>query len=180
MHQPSQVNRSRAGGRFRPFRRVGLSSISVRRALRTRQSGQAALEASLTAAIAIMTILVTLQLSLVAAQQFSASHVARSTARWLAVRMDTADPDVSAQAAVFATNLPGMSGGGLSSVTVTPSCPSLTSGICTGRSMGDQIKVTVNTSLTAVMFLPTSFGIAPFRFTLPTSMPAISYTVLLE
>ncbi|HZO28537.1 MAG TPA: hypothetical protein VFH48_21395 [Chloroflexota bacterium] len=42
------------------------------------------------------------------------------------------------------------------------------------------ITVTVNTSLAAVMFLPTSFGIAPFTFTLPSSMPPIAYTVLLE
>jgi hypothetical protein len=127
-----------------------------------------------------MTILVTLQLSLVAAQAYSASHVARATARWLAVRMDTIDSAVQAQATTFATSLPGMSGGGLASVTVAPSCASLTSGVCAGREVGDQVTVTVNTSLAAVMFLPTSFGIAPFQFNLPTSMPPISYTVLLE
>jgi len=32
------------------------------------------------------------------------------------------------------------------------------------------ITVTVNTSLAAVMFLPTSFGIAPFTFTLPSRL----------
>jgi hypothetical protein len=94
--------------------------------------------------------------------------------------MDTTDSDVSAQATTIAAGLPGMSGGGLSSVTVSPSCATLTSGICAGRSMGNQLTVTVNTSLTAVMFLPTSFGIAPFIFRLPTSMPAITYTVLME
>ena len=46
--------------------------------------------------------------------------------------------------------------------------------------MGDQVKVTVTTSLTAVMFLPMTFGIAPFKFTLPGTMPPIAYTVLLE
>lgn len=180
MHQPSWVSRSHAGGVFTRFRRAGVPSASVRGALRARQPGQAALEAALTSAIAIMTILTTLQLSLVAAQAFSAAHVARSTARWLAVRMDTTDAAVEAQANTIAANLPGMSGGGLASVTVSPSCTVLVSGICTGREMGNPITVTVNTSLTSVMFLPSSFGIAPFRFTLPTSMPPITYTVLME
>jgi hypothetical protein len=30
------------------------------------------------------------------------------------------------------------------------------------------------------MFLPSTFGVAPFQFRLPTTMPTISYTVLLE
>lgn len=138
------------------------------------------MEAALTAGIAIMTILVTLQLSLVAAQAFSARYVAQSTARWLAVRMDTIDAAVVAQANVYAASLPGLSGGGLASVTVSPSCAALVSGKCPGRDTGGAVSVTVNTSLAPVMFLPTSFGIPPFAFTLPTSMPAITYTVLLE
>src|SRR6188508_2521484 len=109
MHQASPVNRSHARGVFARFCRASLSSVAVGRAMRARRPGQAALEASLTAAIAIMTILATLQLSIVAAQQFSAAHVARATARWLATHMDTTDADVAAQAAVYATNLPGMS-----------------------------------------------------------------------
>jgi hypothetical protein len=151
-----------------------------------RQPGQAVIEAALTAAMVVMTIMVTLQLSLVIAQAFSAMYVAQSTARWLAVRIDTVDSDVSTQAAVFANNLPGMAGGGYSSVSVTPGCtasggtPSFVSGKCTLRETGDAIKVTVNTSLTPIMFLPASYGVSPFVFTLPSSMPAISYTVLLE
>jgi hypothetical protein len=127
-----------------------------------------------------MTILATLQLSLVAAQAFSAAHVARTTARWLAVRMDTIDSAVVTQATATAANLPGLTGGGMPSVTVSPACTALTAGRCAGRDQGDAITVTVNTSLTAVMFLPTTYGISPFIFRLPTSMPAISYTVLLE
>lgn len=162
------------------FRRAGLPSMQPGRALRARRPGQGAVEAALTAAIAVMTILVTLQLSLVAAQAFSAAYVAQSTARWLAVRMDTIDSAVSAQAAVYAANLPGMSGGGLVSVTTNPACAALVSDKCAARDTGMAVTVTVTTSLAPVMFLPTSFGISPFVFNLPSSMPAISYTVLLE
>ncbi|HZO28538.1 MAG TPA: hypothetical protein VFH48_21400 [Chloroflexota bacterium] len=80
--------------------------------MRARRPGQAAAESALTAAIAIMTILTVLQLSLVAAQAFSAAHVARSTARWLAVRMDTIDSDVVAQATTIGANMPGMAAAG--------------------------------------------------------------------
>src|SRR5690606_7631380 len=97
---------------------AGLSALPAAGLVRPRQPGQAAVEAALTAAISIVTILATLQLSLVAVQAYSASHVARSTARWLAVRMDTIDSDVAARATVIASDLPGMSGGGLASVTV--------------------------------------------------------------
>jgi len=132
--------------------------------------------------LSVTTILAVLQLSLVAAQAFSASHVARTTARWLAVRIDTIDSAVVTQATANAVGLPGLSGGGMASVTVNPSCAALTGtpGKCAGRSSGDAIRVTVTTSLAAVMFLPTSFGIAPMVFTLPSTMPPIAFTVLIE
>lgn len=184
MHQASPSSRSPLRRLSELFRRVGRPSVSVRGATRRRQRGQAAVESALTAAIAIMTILTVLQLSVIAAQAFSAAHVSRDTARWLAVRMDTTDAAVLAQAQTTAANLPGMGGGGLASVTVSPSCASLTGtpGICSGRDTGQAITVTVNTAVSAVMFLPSSFGIAPFRFTLPASTQTMSfaYTVLLE
>jgi hypothetical protein len=188
MHQGSRGSKHYAGGLFGTFRRTGLRSVLGPGVLRARRPGQAAVETALTAAISIMTILSVLQLSMVAAQAFSAAHVARSTARWLAVRMDTTDSGVTTQAQTLGAGLPGMSGGGLASVSVTPSCanltppPPATGGICTGREQGTAIKVTVNTNVGAVMFLPTSFGIAPFRFSLPASTQTMSfgYTVLLE
>jgi len=140
-------------------------------------------EASLTAMISVMTLLATLQLSLVIAQAFSAMYVAQTTARWLAVRIDTIDTDVKNQAITYSTGLPGMSGGGLttSDVTITASCTALDgTGKCASRDSGDAITVSVTTHLSAVMFLPTTLGVSPFQFRLPTTMPAIAYTVLLE
>jgi hypothetical protein len=184
MRQASRVSRSPLGGVLTFFRRPGARSDLVRKAMRARQPGQAAVESALTAAIAIMTILTVLQLSLVAAQSFSAAHVARSTARWLAVRMDTTDAQVLAQAQTVAADLPGMAGGGLNAVLVSPSCASLTGspGICSGRDTGTAVTVTVRTSVAAVLFLPSSFGVAPFTFTLPGSAQTLNfaYTVLLE
>jgi hypothetical protein len=150
------------------------------RLVKAHQPGQSLLEASFTTGITMMTIFVTLQLSIVIAQQFGAAHGARSTSRWLAVRIDTKDEDVASQARSFATGLPGLSGPGIASVTVVPECPALVGGKCTGRESGQAVTVRVTTSLTSVMFLPTTFGIPPLQFRLPATMPAIAYTVLLE
>jgi hypothetical protein len=148
--------------------------------VRARRPGQAVVEAALTSLLSVAVILVIMQMSLVAAQAYSAAHVARSTARWLAVRIDTIDSLVLAEATTRSANLPGLSGGGMSGVTVNPPCAALTAGKCAGRESGDAVRVTVNTSLTPIMFLPTSFGIAPLIFRLPASMPPIAFTVLLE
>src|SRR5215218_8339021 len=97
------------------------------RTSRARQPGQSLAEAALTAMISIMTVLAVLQISLVIAQAFSAMYVAQTTARWLAVRIDTTDTIVKNQALVFASGLPGMGNGGLTTtgVSVTPSCTAL-------------------------------------------------------
>lgn len=152
------------------------------RSARARQPGQSLAEAALTAMISIMTVLATLQISLVIAQAFSAMYVAQTTARWLAVRIDTIDTDVKNQAITFASGLPGMSNGGLttSGVTISPACAALSGGKCTARETGDAVTVTVTATLTPVMFLPTTFGTGDFVFRLPTTMPAIAYTTLLE
>jgi hypothetical protein len=160
---------------------AGLHRAAVR-AVRARRPAQSVAEAALTAMISVMTILVTLQLSLVIAQAFSAMYVAQTTARWLAVRIDTIDDTVKNQAVTYSTGLPGMGSSGLttSSVTISPSCTALSGGKCTNRDSGDAITVSVTASLTAVMFLPTTYGPSNFQFRLPTTMPTISYTVLLE
>lgn len=150
------------------------------RPARARRSGQALVEAAITTMLSVVTIIVVLQLSLVVAQVMGASHVARQTSRWLAVRVDTIDSAVVSQANLFATNLPGVGNGGITSVTVNPACAALTSGKCASRTTGDAVTVTVTANLAQVMFLPTTWGIAPLQFRLPATMPPIAYTVLLE
>ena len=150
------------------------------RPARARRSGQAVVEAAITTMLSVVTIIVVLQLSLVVAQVMGAAHVARQTSRWLAVRVDTIDSLVATQANTFATSLPGVGSGGISSVTISPSCTALVSGKCTTRSSGDAVTVTVTANLARVMFLPTTYGIAPLQFRLPATMPPIAYTVLLE
>lgn len=168
-------------------RRAVVASTDLRpvvsRGVRARQPGQSLAEAALTAMISIMTVLATLQISLVIAQAFSAMYVAQTTARWLAVRIDTTDTTVKNQAITFASGLPGLGGGGLttSGVTITPACAALDgTGKCASRESGDAISVSITTNLAPVMFLPTSFGTGNFVFRLPTTMPTIKYTVLLE
>ena len=63
---------------------------------------------------------------------------------------------------------------------MSPSCTALTAGKCASRSSGDAVTVTVVANLSRVMFLPTTYGIAPLQFRLPATMPPVAYTVLLE
>ncbi|MCC7370495.1 MAG: hypothetical protein IT306_18875 [Chloroflexi bacterium] len=158
----------------------GLVARIGRPHLRSHRSGQALVETAITTLLSVVTVVVVLQLSMVVAQAISAAHVARQTSRWLAVRIDTIDSAVSTQATAFAANLPGVSNGGITSVTVSPSCASLTGGKCASRSSGDAVTVSVTANLSHVMFLPTTIGVAPLQFRLPSTMPAIAYTVLLE
>ena len=144
------------------------------------QGGQTMVEFAITTIIVVVMMFATLQVSLIVVQQYGASQVARQTARWLAVRLDTIDSDVVTQARTYATDLPGLGATGLTGITVAPSCTALSGGKCAGRASGDAVTVTVTTSLTPVMFLPTTFGVAPYQIRFPTSLPAISYTVLLE
>jgi hypothetical protein len=144
------------------------------------QPGQTMVEFALTTTIVIAMLFATLQMSMIIVQQYGASQVARQTARWLAVRIDTIDSDVVAQARVYATDLPGLGLTGLTGIAVSPTCTALSGGKCVGRSSGDAITVTITTSLTPIMFLPTTYGISPFQIRFPTSLPAIAYTVLLE
>jgi hypothetical protein len=157
----------------RPFTRP-------RRHARSRRREHAMLGAALTAAISVTTIVATLQLSLVAAQTLSTSHVARTTARWLAIRMDTADDDVVAQARSIAANLPGLAGGGLSSVAISPPCAALIAGRCPGRDSGTSVTVTIRADMAAVLFLPTSYSVSPFVLQLPIPMQLVSHTMVVE
>src|SRR6266536_3264152 len=134
------------------------------------QLGQTLLEFALITTLVVVMLFATLQVSLIVVQQYGASQVARQTARWLAVRIDTIDSAVVTQARTYATDLPGLTTTGMTGITVSPSCAALSGGKCTGRSSGDSITVTITTSLTPVMFLPTSYGVAPHRISFPTSL----------
>lgn len=158
----------------------GSPAARKRRPVSARQRGQSLVEFAFTSTIAIAMMLATLQVAMILVQRYGAAQVARETARWLSVRIDTTDATVVSQARTFATGLPGLDVNGMPSVTISPSCATLVSGQCPGRSQGDAVSVTVNTSLTPIMFLPTTYGLPPYQIRFPTSMPAITYTVLLE
>jgi Flp pilus assembly protein TadG len=150
------------------------------RVLAAGRPGQTMVEFALTSIVVVVMLFALLQISIIVVQQYGASQVARQTARWLAVRLDTIDADVVTQARTYATDLPGLGSTGMTSITVSPSCAALSGGKCTGRSSGDAVTITVTTSLTPVLFLPSSYGVAPYKINFPTAMPAIAYTVLLE
>ena len=142
--------------------------------------GQAVVEYAIVAAVAVVFSLVSIQYGLIVAQKYGANYVARETARWLAVRIDKTDAEVTTQAQTVRTDLPGLAGSGMGTVTVSPSCAALTASKCSGRSSGDAITVTVNFNPTAVMFLPTSFGFGKWSVQFPTGADSARTTVMLE
>src|ERR1700748_1140653 len=79
-----------------------------RRVRAARRPGQTMVEFALTSIVVVVMLFALLQISIIVVQQYGASQVARQTARWLAVRMDTIDSDVVTQARTYATDLPGL------------------------------------------------------------------------
>jgi hypothetical protein len=155
--------------------------------------GQATVEAALTSMIVIFTIMFTLQMLLIAAQAFSAMYVAQTSARWLAVNIDATDTDLATRVGTVSAGLPGMGTGapgsttsGILQLTSSPACGSLTppppatGGKCALRNSGNPITVTVRTRLSIVTILPATLGFGSFVYRLPTSLPDISFTTMLE
>jgi len=146
-------------------------------------------EFALTTTIAISVLLAILQLSMIVVQQYSAAQVARRAARYLAVNLDATDTTLRSKGAGFASGLPGLDTTGTTWLTSNPACAGPhpgtvddppVSGTCTSRDQGDAVTVTLTFDRSRVMFLPTNFGIGPFRVAFPTGSQTISYTVLLE
>ncbi|MCC6177351.1 MAG: hypothetical protein IT305_18785 [Chloroflexi bacterium] len=158
----------------------GSATVSPSPHRRARTAGQSIVEMALITPLAIGIVLVTLQTSLIVAQFWGAGHVSRATARWLAVRIDTTDSAVDTYARSLGAPLPGLSGTGITSVAVNPSCPSLSGGKCSARSPGDAVTVTVTAAPARVMFLPTSISVFSSTISLPTTLPPVSTTVVLE
>jgi hypothetical protein len=78
------------------------------------------------------------------------------------------------------TGAPGATTSGIQQLTSSPTCASLTSGKCALRNSGNPITVTITTRLSIVTILPTTLGFGSFVYRLPSSLPDISFTTMLE
>lgn len=119
-----------------------------------------------------------LQISLLVVQYLSVQHVARDTARWLAIQPDNLDSAVVTHAQ--AINLPGAGAAGITSVTASPPCTVLVGGVCTGRPSGQPVTVTVVPNPASVTFVPTTFRIGTITWNVPVSLPAVSISMNVE
>jgi Flp pilus assembly protein TadG len=142
------------------------------------EEGVGLVEFALVFPIFISVLLVSMQFALIMMQGYSARHVVRENARWLAINPDTTDSALLTR--VRANVMPVMDPNGVISVTTTPACAALSSGRCSGRAPGDVITVSLVYDTTQAIFLPTSFGFDGLRATFPTRLPAYAVSVLVE
>ncbi len=144
------------------------------------QPGAVLVEFSQALGMLVILVLIGVQFALIVTQYYSAMLAARQTARWLAVRPDTVDSAVIAQVNTVAASLPGLSDGGISSITINPGCPTLVSGRCPGRQSGNPVSISILPNLGRVMFLPTSFGLGDMRVSFMPTLPAYTVSIMLE
>ncbi|MFN8523138.1 MAG: hypothetical protein U0821_08535 [Chloroflexota bacterium] len=148
--------------------------------LSRRQRANSSAEYAIVIGMIMVFLLAMLQISLIIAQYYSTMQVTRATARWLAVNMNTIDSAVTTKVGTLAADLPVGSGSWYTTLTVSPACASLTSGVCSGRNQGDAFYVEITPNPARVTFLPTTIGYQSWQFTLPTTMPAYRVTMLWE
>jgi Flp pilus assembly protein TadG len=171
---------------------------------RRRESGQALVEFAITLPIFMMFVFTVIELSLVFVMYYSETHVARESARWLAVNSRTTDDGPGSSAPtdlathVKTTMEPGMISGaptvvtpgdathdavwqvGQMQVTFTPCEWNGT--VCThaARAPGSTLYVTTSYNVANLLFLPTTFRLGSLTTTLPTQLPAYTVHVMVE
>lgn len=143
-------------------------------------AGQATVEYALIGIIMVVLSMVAMQYGLLAVQQFGAGHVARTTARWLAVNIDKTDSQTMTYARGIGDSLPGVGTTGMTAVATSPACGALTGGKCAGRETGDPITVTVTVNQSSMIFLPTTVSIGSLRVDFPTGSKTSRASVMLE
>jgi Flp pilus assembly protein TadG len=173
------------------LRRVALGCGLLRRArgpwagrkarLLRGERGVTTVEFALIMPVFFTILMVGLQISMILVQYYSITHVARATARWSGINPDNTDSTIVSYAQTTASNnLPLVGSTGISGVTVSPSCTTLVSGVCSNRPSGEPITVTVTPNVSRAIFLPTTFRLPGIQVAIPTTMPAYRVTVLIE
>jgi Flp pilus assembly protein TadG len=143
------------------------------------ERGQALVEFALLAPLFLFVVFVALQIGLLMMMYFNVIQVTRETARWVAIRPNTTDANIRAQA--IALMRPGMRAASYTSVTSTPPCASLDSfSRCPARAPGDVLTVEILYNASHVVFLPTEFHLLGGITRIPTQLPAYRVTVMME
>ena len=153
--------RTRAGGR----RPQGWRSLK----------GAALMEMAVFLPLMLVFGLVCIQFAIIFTAYLNMVNVTRDAARWVAIHPHVVD---SSTVTTVKGRLPaGMTGGNLT-ITFSPACSALSSGLCTNRPTGTQISATSTYNITPLLFLPSTFGFGSIVVTIPTTLP--TYTIFMQ
>jgi hypothetical protein len=63
----------------------------------------------------------------------------------------------------------------------TRSCAALSSGHCTARTVGSELRLELRYDASSILFLPSTFRFGPwFNVAVPTALPAYDYSIMVE
>lgn len=143
------------------------------------RKGQTLVEFAFAAPIFFILLLVAVQLALIIMQYYSLMSVTGDTARWLAIRPDSTDAEVSAHATANRMTLDSSK---FLSVVPSPACVTRDPGTghCESRRAGDIISVEIIYDVSGLLFLPSEYGFGPMTVQIPRTLPAYRVAVMIE
>ena len=170
--------------------------MTFRRAVprvRARDEGQALVELALVMPLLVGIVAVLFQFGILFIAYLGLVHEMRDVARWAAVHPDTKDgsscfdnnslwkqvcdnvPSVVDPNRITFSVLPAAGDG------VTRSCAALSSGKCSLRPAGSELRLRLSYDASTIIFLPNNFRLGPYlQVAMPTSLPPYDYSVMVE
>jgi Flp pilus assembly protein TadG len=145
------------------------------RALGRRTRGQSLVELALLLPLLLFFGLACIQFALIFRAYDDMVNVTRDAARWVSVHAQ--NTDTTTRAAID-TRLPSGITSARLTMTFSPACATLSSGLCTGRTTGTQISVASTYDITDVLFLPSTLGWGTWTIRIPTTLP--TYTIFMQ
>jgi hypothetical protein len=166
MHRTGDSPAPRPVGRRAPWHRFGETS------------GASLVEMAFVFPMFLFLVMASIQFAIIFMVDYGVKLSADNAVRWLAINPDQTDS--TAIADIEATAVPGISGNQFTQITISPACPSLTNGHCTGRDPGDTISITVSYNLLPDFLVPTTFNLGGISVTLPTTLTGYQVSEMVE
>jgi Flp pilus assembly protein TadG len=137
--------------------------------------GQSLVELALVLPVLLFFGLACVQFALLFRAYDDMVNVTRDAARWVAVHPQVVDGSTGVNDGTTLGTVRGRLPASIKSsrltMSITPACAALSSGVCTGRTTGTQIYVDSSYDVSDILFLPTSFGWGTWAVTIPTTLP---------
>jgi hypothetical protein len=152
--------------------------------LRPKQRAQSLVEFSIVLPLMVGIVAVLFQLGILFIAYLSLVHETRDIGRFVAVHPDMIDGTCTTTSSLWkqvCDDAPTVIDKTLVTPTFSPACATLTGNKCTGRTAFSQMHITMQYNASSIIFLPTTFRLGPFfNVTIPTSLPAYDYYVMVE